>query len=408
MKYSLATNFDSTLIENISNMDTDNSIKVVFGKLRTDSFGGGRASMILPELSMQELEKHIKLCHEKNIEFNYLLNPACMANKELEKESHNQIIRYIENLMEIGIDWVTLVSPYLCEVIRKKFPNLKISIGLYANVFNLQHITYWQNLGADEITLQHFNNRNFDLLEKMLLYTKNSSISLRLIANNACLHFCPYQQAHATGQAHASVKNEESQKFYLDYNLLKCIIEKIENPVQLISSDWIRPEDVKYYDDLCRKTDNYNLSMKIVDRTKPTSFLTKAARAYLSRSYKGNLLDLMLWPSDKEIANLNMPADEKMAETMKRFFEVFNLPKVYIDNTKLDGFLEHFINKYDCNEKICERFDDNLKTYNELTHCSYCKSWAKKAINVDEKKVECWLAQSYALYKDLCESRIFA
>lgn len=69
---------------------------------------------------------------------------------------------------------------------------------------------------------------------------------------------------------------------------MKCLSTKIEDMSNLISSDWIRPEDLCYYEKLCEETDNFNLSIKLVERTKSTKFLIRVVEAYARRQYKGN------------------------------------------------------------------------------------------------------------------------
>lgn len=417
MKYSLGTNFDPQLIEEIKICDKEKSIKSVFGKLRTDLLGGGRSSMILPKLTMNQLEEYISLCHKNGLKFNYLLNPMCLGNKELNPRDHKKIIKYIDNLGSIGVDALTVNSPYLCELIKKQFPNFKVTIGLYAYIFNIQHVKYWQELGADELTLHHILNRNFELLEDFLNYTKKSNIELRLIANNVCLHDCPYQINHGTGQAHASQKGHSSSKLYLDYNLLSCNYNKIKNPTKIIASEWIRPEDIKYYEELCDKTGNYNFSIKLLERTKTTEFLKRVVNAYVSRTYDGNLIDILTWPTTRDtniIHKLPMYiraiTGQYNLKELKNFMEVFNLPKIQIDNKKLDGFLEKFLNGYECNRRIC---NDNGEFYNEREHsddcnmCSYCRYYAEKAVVYDKEEVETWIKKADNVFNVLKNSRIF-
>lgn len=419
MKYELATNFDRSLIEEIGRIDKDKSITTVYGKLRTDIVGGGRSSMVLPELTMEELESYVKLCHENGIEFNYLLNPMCMANKEFEKKSHNELIEFIKTLVDIGVDGITLNSPYLCELVKKQFSSLKVTVGLHAYVQNIQHIKFWEKLGADELTLHYCANRNLKLLENMLTYAKGSGITLRLIANNGCLHDCPFRISHSTGQAHASQKGDRSEAFYMDYNIIKCTTEKIKNPVQLISSEWIRPEDVRYYEELCEKTGNYNFSIKLVDRTKTTDFLIRVAKAYLDKNYEGNLLDIMLWPSLKEVAKINKAPMEEIVKSgtynmndIEKFFNVLKLPELYIDNKKLDGFFKKFTSNYECNCKTCEALnesnnEDKSESCN-ATKCSYCKQWAKKSILFDYKEIDKWVNNSEELITSLTNESIYS
>ncbi len=419
MKYSLATNFDRRLIEEISRIDTDKSIKSVYGKLKSDVVGGGRPSMFLPELSMDELKDYIDLCHENGLEFNYLLNPMCLGNKELLKDSRNEIVNFIGNLVDVGVDWLTINSPYLCKVVKREFPNIKISVGVHAGVCELQHIKHWEKIKIDEITLQMYTTRNFGLIEEMLRYTKDTGIALRVFANVFCLHNCSYRISHSTGQAHASMTGDSAEKLYLDYNTMTCTYEKVMNLVNLISSEWIRPEVVKYYEELCEKTGNNNFSIKLVERTKSTDFLLRVAKAYLSKSYDGNLLDLMLWPSVKSpLAILSkLPAASEAAATreipqeFKVFSEFYKLPEIYIDNKKLDGFIKKFITNYDCNQKICAVFNsagsNNKKDKDGQVECSYCKQWVEKAISYDSKEIALWAGGASGILNAINDGSIF-
>lgn len=98
----------------------------------------------------------------------------------------------------------------------------------------------------------HHVNRDFKLLKKMLLYTKGKNVTLRLIANNLCLHMCPYSIMHGTVQGHFSC-SDSCSRGDIDYCLMKCLSTKIEDMSNLISSDWIRPEDLCYYENYVRK-----------------------------------------------------------------------------------------------------------------------------------------------------------
>lgn len=406
MKFSIATNFDEDLIHEIARLDKEHSIKVVYGKLKSDVIGGGRAAMILPEISMKQLKEYIDLCHENGLEFNYLLNPMCLGNKDLVKSTYDEIVGLIDDLVECGIDWVTVNSPNLCKLIKRKYPKIKISVGLHACVSNLQNIENWINMGVDEITLQLINTRNFPLIEKMLNYTKGKNVDLRVIANTFCLHNCSYRISHSSGQAHASSKNESTEKQYMDYYVMSCTRDKVNNPTNFVAADWIRPEDVKYYEQLCEKTGNYNFSIKLAERTKSTSFLVRVVKAYLSRSYDGNLLDLMLWPSKETLAlekgEKQKEAFEKMSDEEKQVFTSFtnfyNLPDVYVDNKKLDGFINKFVQDYTCGENVCQNyFDDGKKDM----VCSYCKGWAEKVVKFDADERERWLKDANSVLDNI-------
>jgi len=187
---------------------------------------------------------------------------------------------------------------------------------------------------------------------------------------------------------------------------MTCTYEKIKNPAHLIAAEWIRPEDVKHYERLCEKTGNNNFTIKLVERTKSTEFLIRVAKAYLDQSYDGNLLDLMLWPSVKSpLAILSrkeaqtMPAkDMPLPEGFKIFKEYYTLPEINIENKKLDGFFNKFIETFDCTEKVCEVFQPSkeqiAQTDKKGLLCSYCKIWAQKSISYEQSAVDGWLEKS--------------
>lgn len=277
----------------------------LIGKLKYDCVGGGRPSSILVDVGMDYIENYNKKCKEKGIEFNYLLNPLCLAGKDVNSKEHIKIICFIKDLKKRGITAVAVNSPYSCEVIKEQFPGIKVTVGIYANVDSLMKVKRWIDLGADEIILVHNINRNFELLKSILMYLKGTNVSVRLIANNFCLYQCPFEMNHDSTVAHAS-ENSQIASCYIDYNIVNCYYRKIKYIGNLMSSDWIRPEDVEVYEKLCEETGNGNLVLKLVERTKTTDFLENVIKAYLNREYNGNLSDLMNWSN-----KLKSPIDPK-------------------------------------------------------------------------------------------------
>jgi collagenase-like PrtC family protease len=413
MPYSIATNFDPELIKLISEIDKEKTIKSVFGKLHNDIPGGGRPVEGIKPITLKGLTEYIELCHSKNLGFNYLLNPMCLGNIELNPHLHKKIFLFLQKLVDTGIDAVTVNSPYLCESIKKKFPKIKVTIGIYALINDLNQLKFWNELGADELTLINSSYRNFPLLEEMLKYTLNTGMSLRLMANSICMHSCPHHVAHGTSVAHASRRKLLSRHLNIDYCIMKCTMEKVKNPAHLIASEWIRPEDIHYYEKLCKKTGNYNFSIKLLERTKSTVFLERVIRAYTTREYDGNLMDLVIWPQKKEHAvKTNKALMIARAITggyntkeLRNFFEIYNAPVINIDNKKLDGFLEKFYSKYNCENSLCQLTENEHE--NGASKCNYCRMWAEKVVSYDVEGRNKWLNDSQIRMEKLVDGSLF-
>ncbi len=269
-------------------------------------------------INWDQLKEYVDYCHQKNIKFNYLLNALCLGGKEFEKDFHIEVIQLLDRIVEGNVDGVTVASPYLCEIIHEQYPSLYVSISVYNKVDSMRQIKYWHDIGADEITLDQRVNRNFGKLEKLFLYAKDLNINLRLIANNSCLHDCPFHGNHAVSHCHGSKSDEDDRILHFDYQILNCNLIKIKDPSKIMSSGWIRPEDIKYYEELCDKVGYKGLSIKLTERGRNTEWLSRVAKAYSERKYDGNLLDIINYVGKSNTyGKLNDKGIDNAIKTMK-------------------------------------------------------------------------------------------
>ena len=447
LKYDVGTNFDLKIFDIIKEADTKKRIKNIYGKLKEDGLPGGRASATIADMTDQQFVDYIRLCNENGLTFNYLINPLCMGQSELDPDEGAKIRSTIHKLYDMGVREFTINSASLIKYVKKEFKDVQVTLGLYAYPVNIQQVEYWRNWGVDEITLDHGFNRKFDKLEKLMTFYKDSDLRMRVIANNFCLKECPFRLTHGSFVGHSSTK-----ALSMDYSLINCEYRKITNPKAMLTAEWIRPEDVHYYEELAEKTGYKNFSLKLVERNAPTAFIERVIRAYCAESYDGNLLDIVNWPANKKPAGAKVPmgmpagappmgmpagappmgmpaggppmgmpaggppmgmpagappmgmpaggpppgamgnirfADRMDFSFLPRYGMAMNVPDIYVDNKKLDGFIEHFINHNNCENSVCAgtMVEDGKKC---SYACDHCGAWAKKAISYDEEEVARW------------------
>jgi collagenase-like PrtC family protease len=62
----------------------------------------------------------------------------------------------------LGVRRVTVSTPFLLELVKRRFPEFKVRVGIYAQVDTPRRARFWEDLGADAIVLESFSiNRNF-------------------------------------------------------------------------------------------------------------------------------------------------------------------------------------------------------------------------------------------------------
>ena len=383
MKLSVATNFDSALIEAIK----DYPVHELYGKLQTDFIGGGRSSYILSKVTKKHLRDHVRLARKNGIGFNYLLNAACLDNREITRRGQKEIYQLLDWVSQQEVSAVTVANPLLLRIIRKHFPHLKVRISVFAGVDHLRKAKYWEENGADIICLDSLGvNREFKTLKSILA---GLSCKVELLTNNSCLQSCPLSQTHMNLLAHSSQSAHQSKGFVIDHCLLECSKQKLAQPVNFIRADWIRPEDIALYESI--GIENF----KIVERNLPTWVMVQRVRAYSERRYEGNLLDLIQpygqkgsqkqeekpWrrflflfrPSKVNVFKLKLLKDFAQKRGMLNPLEN---PAVVIDNRSLDGFLNRFVSN-GCRNVDCEK-------------CRYCHDVADKVVKINpEFQKEC-------------------
>jgi len=339
MHLSVATNWDIELLDGLKELS---HVKNVFGKMPLDIIGGGRAHQVLPTIDKEGVKRHVEEAHKRGLTFTYLLNANCLGNIEHKPEEQGKIYNFLGWLSDIEVDAVTLTNPILIRLVKKSFPKLKIGVSVYNQVIDVWMACIFEDQGCDYIEVSYFINREFEMLKKIREKVK---CELHLLVQNACLYFCPGATEHSCFMSHIS---NIKQNLLVEYYSNNCILKRLKEPEEYIKSRWIRPEDLKYYEEL-----GFHC-FKIINSSKSTPWLLNAVKAYNGRKYEGNLVNIL----SLEYQNIDPLVFQKVGYP-------------YIDNQALDGFLEWF-KKVNCRLISCK-------------DCGYCKRVADKVIKFDQE-----------------------
>ena len=368
MKIRLGSNWDFSSLDALKGTSVD----ALFGKLPFDVVGGARPGFVLPQVDRNYVGRYIKACHERGLEFSYLLNAPCLGNLQYSKKGYGQLIELLEWIDQSGADAVTIGLPYLIDLVRKRFPRLKVKVSTTARVNTVRKALQYEDMGVEEIIIDEHINREFKTLEAI---RKALTCNLELIVNNICLWQCPYNYEHVNHDGHASREGEEEDYCYLQYPGYLCLYRKLTDPVELLKSPWIRPEDIPHYEAI-----GYE-HFKITERFKRTSLLLEHVKAYENRRYDGNVLDLFTLPRKGAFTPIHLEYFIKPEHVnimkiseLEKVFDLEVRELIQIDNRKLDGFIE-FFKKNDCNQTTCSA-------------CRYCETVFEKVAVVNEEGVK--------------------
>lgn len=373
MKLLVPTNWDPDLILPLSKLDADVQI---YGVLPTSMIGSGGTGSDDIRMVASQVEEYIEEAHSAGLKFDYLLNAPSMSNMEWDEKTHRELLIHLNWITSIGADSVTVTIPYLVELIKRQFPQLQVRVSTIAHVNSVARAKLFESLGADSITLDINVNRSFGALKAI---RKTVGCELTVLLNNLCLYQCPYEYYHHDGLGHASQNYNPLKGSYVDYCVLRCTLDRLRDISQVIKCRWGRPEDIHIYEEL-------GIDMfKISGRSMSTEKILRAAKAYSSRHYQGNLYDVLnvITPRTGSV-NSASPGEQSNGVGVS--------PRFYIDNQALEGFMD-FFRKQDCSSGC--------------SHCGYCQRMADRAIQFDRDEVDEYVAALTTALDSLSSSRIF-
>ncbi|MFX1479025.1 MAG: U32 family peptidase [Promethearchaeota archaeon] len=351
----------------------------VYGTASHSVVGAGRPSILLKDINEEQIIEHISKIHKNKMKFSYALNAPCMNNMEYDPYYHKELLKLLQWISDIGSDSVIVTIPLLIQLIKEQFPKLKVRVSTISHVNSVNRAKFYEYLGADEITPDVMINRDFKTLKNI---RKNVKCKIVLLCTDGCLFQCPFRLYHYNTLGHASQTYQQFERRYIETCVLNCSLIKFSDPTEVIKCRWVRPEDLSHYEAI--GIDNF----KVAGRIMPTSWIIRAIKAFSSRKYEGNLIDIVEGFQNSFAEDLDNVPQEKFKKALGKESN----PKLYIDNTKLNGFID-FFKTQNC-VAMCE-------------DCNYCAEWAKKAVYIDKEEADKYVESIQGYMEDILTSREF-
>jgi collagenase-like PrtC family protease len=393
-RFSVGTNWDDAAVEALESLP---DVTDFYGSLPLGVIGHGRPAVTIPGVSRAEALRHIRRIHDAGRTFTYLVNAPSLGGRDMSPSFRTRMLDMLAWVSDAGADAVTLASPALLETIRIRFPNIEAKISHNATVLTVEDALHWERLGASMICLHRCTHRNFPLLSSLAAAV---SIPLQVIVTSGCVFGCPNQSSlyhmsitasqstgrpeagnappssPATGRAEAgNAPPSPTARHGQGYCFSWCHATKLEHPVELVKSAFIRPEDLQYYEDVGIK--NFKLDTRVLD----TPTLVARVRAYHARGHDGDFQDLFsAFPlAYRTRVGTQMGVGDAPSEGPDRALAAFQSqqaaagtpPLFRMDNRALDGFIKRFL-KHPCPPSCAD--------------CDYCAAFARRALGFDDAR----------------------
>lgn len=338
--YSVPADFKKETIDayyRLNNTYSDSKVIETYGQVTIGTgFESGRFPKVLPKVDMLELERYIEYSREHDIDFNYTFNSLYMKNMEFTSEGVKNIKSFLFDIHRVGVRVLTVAMPSLIELIQSTGLDFRIKASTLCQITSANKAEEYKKRGIERIVLDESVNRDFRTIRNIIEVYGDK---VEIIANSLCHQECVYRMFHYLHTCGTYVQKLDGAEN--DFFVHRCTLKILKNLNHLMRLSWVRPEDIKYYNEIGL---HY---FKLQGREYvATGDPVRTVEAYFKGDYDGNLVDLM-----------------NLFSSLYKF-------KFKVDNKKLDGFIKPFVQV----EEFCKHY---------CSECHHCDNYAKKAIDYD-------------------------
>lgn len=296
-------------IDYIDFLNFNNSIYSIYYHLNSNLISSARVINYRYITNLEDTLSKINSNIKKYILFNARYNNII----RYDEVQINNILDEIKNLKSKHLlDGIIFLDYYIIELLVKEdkllFKDIELIPSVNCFIDSIEklesYFSYLRFIGVNnipnKIVLDRSLNRNINKLKEVSDYIKLNykDIKIEILVNEGCLYNCPYKINHDifislindnTGVGMVYLNNlTVNNKFKLEkLNIDQgCLKMYSENKNLILSSPFIRPEDIKYIEE-------YVDIIKISGRTLGKEFIEMVYNSYNNKEYNGNIIDIL-------------------------------------------------------------------------------------------------------------------
>ena len=284
--FTVPADFVPDTLRTYSGRDWNIPVREVYGSLKIARFGGGRHDSVLPDCPREDFAAYVRAAAERGIEFNYLLNAACMSGEELTADGQRRLGSWLEFLFECGVRRITAALPPLVDFILRRHPGFRVYVSVIAGIDSVSRLRrFLGDRRVAGIYLHETLHRDLPALADVCRECRARGIEVGMIVNTLCDADCPWRHFHYDLVSHAI----PGERFpYLWYYGTECKLRRLRDPKQVLRLPWVRPDDIPRY--LEAGVERFKLGGR--DLIKFGADFARTVADYNTPPFRGNLSDL--------------------------------------------------------------------------------------------------------------------
>ncbi|MFO7946525.1 MAG: hypothetical protein R6V19_06915 [Armatimonadota bacterium] len=234
--------------------------------------------------AQDHLEHDLIALKQMGVKLDILFNANCYGGRAISRWLENKVrsvLDYLQHLLG-GVDICTTTSPFIARTVKKYHPDIEVRASVNMRIGTVKGMQYLADL-FDSYHVQRDNQRNVEYLQNVKEWADANEKRLIILANSGCLAYCSGQTFHDNLVAHEAEIDETANVEGWTAHTCWRYLQDPENRVAVLQNTWIRPEDIKHYEEYC---DVVKLATRMHARPR------LVIDAYSRGRFRGNLLDL--------------------------------------------------------------------------------------------------------------------